>query len=100
MCSTISIVKHWKSKLIPHYPAPRLVSIFEQLKEERELPGVLRTDNGPEFLGAAFVEWCGIHRIAIDYIEPGEPYQNAYIERFNRSYRTEVLDAWLFRNLT
>ena len=35
----------------------------------------------------------------IDYIEPGKPNQNAYIERFNRSYREEVLNTWLFRDL-
>lgn len=80
-------------------PSARLVRVFEQLKEERGLPDVLRTDNGPEFLGAVFVDWCKHHGISIDYIEPGEPNQNAYIERFNRSYRTEVLDTWLFRNL-
>lgn len=80
-------------------PSARLVRVFEQLKDERGLPDVLRTDNGPEFLGAVFVDWCKQHGIFIDYIEPGEPNQNAYIERFNRSYRTEVLDTWLFRNL-
>jgi len=37
--------------------------------------------------------------LMIDYIEPGKPNQNAYIERFNRSYRTEVLDTWLFHDL-
>ena len=35
----------------------------------------------------------------LDYIEPGKPNQNAFIERFNRSYRSEVLSTWLFRNL-
>ncbi|MEM1145574.1 MAG: transposase, partial [Pseudomonadota bacterium] len=52
-----------------------------------------------EFLGEAFTEWCRTEGIFIDYIEPGKPNQNAYIERFNRSYRYEVLDVWLFRNL-
>ena len=80
-------------------PSRRLVRVFEQLKAERGLPDVLRTDNGPEFLGEAFVEWCEANGILIDYIEPGKPNQNAYIERFNRSYREEVLDAWLFRDL-
>ena len=80
-------------------PSERLVRVFGQLKEERGLPDVLRTDNGPEFLGEVFVSWCEANGIFIDYIEPGKPNQNAFIERFNRSYRNEVLDTWLFRNL-
>jgi putative transposase len=44
-------------------------------------------------MGDAFVSWCEAHGILIDYIEPGKPNQNAYIERFNRSYRDEVLDT-------
>ena len=77
----------------------RLIRVFEQLKEERGLPDILRTDNGPEFLGLEFTGWCETNGIFIDYIEPGKPNQNAYIERFNRSYRTEVLDVYLFANL-
>lgn len=46
-----------------------------------------------------FTSWCQDNGIMIKYIEPGKPNQNAYIERFNRSYRTEVLDTWLFRDL-
>jgi len=80
-------------------PSLRLVRVFEQLRAERGLPDVLRTDNGPEFLGEAFVSWCEAHGVLLDYIEPGKPNQNAYIERFNRSYREEVLDTWLFRTL-
>jgi len=80
-------------------PSERLVRVFGQLKEERGLPDVLRTDNGPEFLGEVFVSWCEANGIFIDYIEPGKPNQNAFIERFNRSYRNEVLDTWLIRNL-
>jgi putative transposase len=80
-------------------PSTRLVRVFEQLRSERGLPTVLRTDNGPEFLGECFTEWCKANHVLIDYIEPGKPNQNAYIERFNRSYRAEVLDTWLFRTL-
>jgi putative transposase len=80
-------------------PGERLIRVFEQLQETRGLPDMLRTDNGPEFLGETSSTWCTEHGIFIDYIEPGKPNQNAYIERFNRSYRNEVLDAWLFRNL-
>jgi len=80
-------------------PSSRLVRVFEQMKRERGLPDVLRTDNGPEFLGECFTTWCKNNGIFIDYIELGKPNQNAYIERFNRSYRTEVLDTWLFKDL-
>lgn len=80
-------------------PSTRLIRVFEQLREERGLPDMLRVDNGPEFIGEAFVQWCSDNGVFIDYIEPGKPNQNAFIERFNRSYRTEVLDTWLFRSL-
>lgn len=77
----------------------RLVRIFEQLRQERPLPQVLRTDNGPEFLGEAFTQWAKRNGMAIRYIQPGKPNQNAYIERFNRTYREEVLDQYLFARL-
>lgn len=77
----------------------RLVRIFELLRAERRLPQVLRTDNGPEFLGEAFTQWAKRHGMAIQYIQPGKPNQNAYIERFNRTFREEVLDRHLFLRL-
>lgn len=77
----------------------RLIRVFERLRNQRGLPGVLRTDNGPEFLSGDFVSWAESVGMFIQYIQPGEPNQNAYIERFNRTYREEVLNLYLFRNL-
>ena len=77
----------------------RLVRIFERIAQERPLPQVLRTDNGPEFLGDVFVQWAKGRGMAIQYIQPGKPNQNAYIERFNRTYREDVLDQYLFARL-
>ena len=77
----------------------RLVRIFERLRAARGLPQVLRTDNGPEFLGEAFIAWAKSAGMAIRYIQPGQPNQNAYIERFNRTFREEVLDQHLFTRL-
>ena len=51
-----------------------------------------RVDNGPEFLGEAFTAWAKGSGVAIQYIQPGKSNQNAYIERFNRTFREEVLD--------
>ncbi|GHC05142.1 hypothetical protein GCM10010080_18610 [Thermomonas carbonis] len=77
----------------------RLVRIFEQLKRDHGLPQVMRSDNGPEFLGEAFTQWAKANRVAIQYIQPGKRNQNAYIERFNRTFREEVLDQHLFARL-
>ena len=62
-------------------------------------PNAIRLDNGPELVSQMFTEWAATKSIAIRYIQPGKPNQNAFIERFNRTYRTEVLDAYLFTNL-
>lgn len=79
--------------------ALRLIRVFEQVKAERGLPETLRVDNGPEFLGEVFTTWAKENGMTIQYIQPGKPNQNAYIERFNRTYRDEVLDLYLFRDL-
>lgn len=77
----------------------RLIRVFEHLQRDRGLPQILRTDNGPEFLGDAFTQWAKTNGMAIRYIQPGKPNQNAYIERFNRTFREDVLDPHLFLRL-
>lgn len=79
--------------------SPRLVRLFEGLRAQHGLPQVLRTDNGPEFLGEVFTSWAKEAGMAIQYIQPGKPNQNAYIERFNRTYREELLNQYLFASL-
>lgn len=64
----------------------RLVRVFERLRDQHGLPRVLRTDNSPEFLGERFTAWAKDAGMAIQYIQPGEPNQNAYVERFNRTW--------------
>ncbi len=60
---------------------------------------MLRSDNGPEFLGQAFTGWTKVSGVAIQCIQPGKPNQNASVERFNRTFREEVLDQHLFARL-
>ncbi len=77
----------------------RLVCVLEQIRRDHGLPQVLRSDNGPEFLGEVFTAWAKANAVAIQYIQPGKPYQNASIERFNRTFREEVLGQRLFARL-
>lgn len=76
----------------------RVVSELDRIVEWRGKPERLRVDNGPEFIAQALKDWCG-DSIELVFIEKGKPQQNGYIERFNRTYREEVLDAYAFENL-
>ncbi len=81
------------------FPSQRVTRIMEELIDLRGKPESIRTDNGPEFISHHYIGWCSKHEIKPEYIQPGKPNQNGYIERFNRTYRKDVLDAYLFESL-
>ena len=81
------------------FPAVRVIRLMDELAALHGTPRAIRVDNGPELIAEAFVEWCRAKGIEIRYIQPGKPDQNAYIERFNRSYREDILDAYVFESL-
>ena len=80
-------------------PSVRVIRSLEIIGAERGFPKYIRSDNGPEFISHVFRKFCCSHRIRHRRIEPGKPQQNSYIERFNRSYREDILDMYAFRNL-
>jgi putative transposase len=80
-------------------PAVRVIRALDELVEVRGAPRRLRLDNGPEFISAALKAWARHHGVELIHIQPGKPTQNAYIERFNRTFRTEVLDRYVFTSL-
>jgi len=81
-------------------PARRVIRFMQQLIEIHGKPLAIRCDNGTELTSYAFTEWCRAEGIEIRFIQPGKPDQNAFIERFNRTYREEVLTPYLFDSLT
>ena len=80
-------------------PSARVVRVLDQVAEERGYPRKLRSDNGPEFIARALEAWAEDHGVELAPIEPGKPTQNAYIERYNRTFRQEVLDVYAFGDL-
>ncbi len=80
-------------------PAGRITRYLDKLAKYHGYPLKIRVDNEPEFTGNTFTYWAKSHGITTEeYINPSSSYQNGYIKRFNRWYRTEVLDLYLFNN--
>lgn len=80
-------------------PAVRVIEVLERLREERGLPNVIVTDNGSEFTSRAFDTWAYAREIKIDYIQPGRPVQNAFVESFNGTLRDDCLNMHWFLSL-
>lgn len=80
-------------------PSPRVIRTLERIIARRGKPSNLRCDNGPEFISHKMELWCEKHQITIQFIQPGRPMQNAYIERNNGSIRRELLNAYMFNGL-
>lgn len=79
--------------------ANRVITVLDRIIREKGVPRMIRVDNGPEFISSALSDWCYEKGIILHFIQPGKPNQNSYIERFNRSYRQDVLDIHLFESL-
>ena len=77
-------------------PGSKVVECLEMVAEHRGYPEYIRVDNGPEFRSKTFRDWALSCGISIVFIEPGKPYQNAFIESFNGRLRDEFLNQHLF----
>jgi len=80
-------------------PAVRVIQVLEELLTERGLPKRIVVDNGSEFRSQKLDEWAYRHGVQLDFIEPGKPVQNAYVESFNGKMRDECLNQHWFQGL-
>jgi putative transposase len=80
-------------------PTSRVIKALEEVIEWRGCPQVIRSDNGPEYISQTMENWAASRGITLWFIQPGNPQQNAYIERFNRTMRYELLSANVFTSI-
>ncbi|ALT80033.1 integrase [Paucibacter sp. KCTC 42545] len=80
-------------------PSERVIRALKQIIAWRGKPQVIRCDNGPEYISATIQRWAHDWGIKLDHIQPGNPQQNAYVERFNRTVRYEWLSQYLWSDL-
>ena len=76
--------------------ADAVVTCLERIAHERGTPAYVRFDHGPEFIAYAVADWCRFNGTGTVFIDPGSPWQNAWIESFNGRLRDEFLNGQLF----
>ncbi|MGB3673691.1 MAG: IS3 family transposase, partial [Candidatus Nanopelagicales bacterium] len=79
--------------------ADGVVEVLDRLAAQRGAPVYVRFDNGPEFVAHAVNDWCRFNGTGSLFIDPGSPWQNAWIESFNGRLRDELLNSWRFDSL-
>lgn len=80
-------------------PAERVIRSLNQIIEWRGKPQYIRCDNGPEYVSHKLAHWAEQNEITLCFIQPGNPQQNAYIERFNRTVRYDRLSHYLYGDI-
>ena len=80
-------------------PASRVIRALDQVIEWRGKPNRIRCDNGPEYISNLLADWAKSNGIELAFIQPGNPQQNAYVERYNRTVRYDWLNHYLFESI-
>lgn len=77
-----------------------VVAVLQRLAARGRKPKVITVDNGSEFTSRELETWAYLNDVQLDFIRPGKPVENCYIESFNGRFRDECLNANLFFTLT
>ena len=101
---TLKIIDDFNREALAIEAAPsitglRLTKILDRVASDPGYPKHIRCDNGPELRSKVLAGWAKQHQVNIRFIQPSKPTQNAIIERFNGTYRREILNAYLFKSI-
>jgi len=77
-----------------------VVRALNKIVEARGLPEYITVDNGPEFRSKALDKWAYENQVILDFIRPGKPVDNCFIESFNSRFRLECLNSHYFDSIS
>jgi len=80
-------------------PAERVIRSVDQIIEWKGKPKAIKCDNSPEYISQKLADWAEKNGITLLFIQPGNPQQNAYIERFNRTVRYDWLSHYIYAEI-
>ena len=87
------IGEYYSIEIERSFPSRKVIEVIKRAIQEHGKPKGIRTDNGPEFTSHVFQQWLEDNGIEWIKIQKGKPQQNAIIERFNKTFREDILDA-------
>ncbi|EFF0752279.1 TPA: transposase [Escherichia coli] len=90
--SLMTLIRRGVDEIELNLPPLRVAHVLGRNVANRCYPVMLRIDNSPDFISLTLAEWADIHAVKLELIQSGKPTQNAFIQRFNRAYRTEILN--------
>jgi putative transposase len=101
---TLNVIDDYNRRALLVYPdfsisSEKVTACLDRVALRHGYPDMIRVDNGPEFIASNIRLWAKRKGITLIHIQPGKPAQNGYIERFNRTYRDDILSMYLFDNL-
>ena len=80
-------------------PAERVTRSLDRIIEWRGQPSAIRVDSGPDYITGKLLIWAEKRGITIQHIQPGQPQQNACLERYSRTVRHEWLDQYIIESI-
>ncbi|RTK99625.1 MAG: transposase [Proteobacteria bacterium] len=100
----LNIIDEFNSKAVSMYVdlrinSKKVINVLNQLKAANKLPVKIRSDNGREFRSHNIARWCVENNVQWEFIQSGKPMQNGYCERFNGTFRHELLNVYEFNTL-
>ena len=78
-------------------PSTRVIGVLGRIVVWRGYTVKIKLYNWPESISLTLTGWVDKHALQLEFIKPGKPTKNCYVEPFNRTFQTKVLNMYARR---